>query len=151
LVGDALAQMIQNAKAEKKDGFDRARACRMGTFGFFFYGPYQHYWYGFLDRLFPVKKKVSHFVSKVVLNQIVLAPVVLLVVFSWNLAWQGKHQEIEAKVKNDLLSTMVNGWKFWVPASSINFWLVPLRFQVLYMSSCGVYWNAYLSLASNKR
>eukprot|EP00894_Picocystis_sp_ML_P004569 jgi/Pico_ML_1/55086/g836.t1 len=91
----------------------------MGTFGFFFYGPYQHYWYGYLDRLFPVKKKVSHFVSKVVLNQIVLAPVVLLVVFSWNLAWQGKHQEIEAKV--------------------------------LYMSSCGVYWNAYLSLASNKR
>ena len=41
------------------------------------------------------------------------------------------------------------GWKFWVPAASINFWLVPLAHQVLYMSCCGVLWTAYLSYSSN--
>lgn len=43
------------------------------------------------------------------------------------------------------------GWKFWVPAASINFWLVPLRHQVLYMSTCSVLWTAYLSYSSNKK
>lgn len=41
------------------------------------------------------------------------------------------------------------GWKFWIPASSINFWLVPVKQQVLYMSLCGVFWSAYLSYSSN--
>lgn len=43
---------------------------------------------------------------------------------------------------------MVNGWKFWVPAAAINFYAVPLPWQVLYMSTCGVLWTAYLSFAS---
>ena len=41
------------------------------------------------------------------------------------------------------------GWKFWVPAASINFWAVPLQHQVLYMSACSVLWTAYLSYSSN--
>jgi hypothetical protein len=40
------------------------------------------------------------------------------------------------------------GWKFWVPAASVNFYFVPLQQQVLYMSCCGVLWTAYLSYAS---
>lgn len=27
------------------NNYDLPRAARMGSFGFFFYGPYQHYWY----------------------------------------------------------------------------------------------------------
>ena len=41
------------------------------------------------------------------------------------------------------------GWKFWVPASCVNFKLIPLHYQVLYMSACGLLWTAYLSYASN--
>ncbi len=41
------------------------------------------------------------------------------------------------------------GWKFWIPAASINFYCVPLKYQVLYMSACGILWTAYLSMASN--
>ena len=35
-----------------------------------------------------------------------------------------------------------------MPAASINFWLVPLKRQVLYMSVCSILWTAYLSVAS---
>lgn len=45
-------------------GLDAVRAARMGGFGFAFYGPYQHYWYKYLDKLFPTKS-VPHFASKV--------------------------------------------------------------------------------------
>ena len=40
------------------------------------------------------------------------------------------------------------GWKFWVPAASLNFYAVPLKQQVLYMSCCGMLWTAYLSYIS---
>lgn len=36
-----------------------------------------------------------------------------------------------------------------MPAASVNFWLVPLQQQVLYMSVCSVVWTAYLSFSSN--
>ena len=42
----------------------------------------------------------------------------------------------------------VAGWKFWVPAASVNFLVVPVQHQVLYMSACGVLWTAYLSHSS---
>ena len=44
--------------------FDAVRAARMGGYGFCFYGPYQHFWYGLLDKFFPTKSP-SHFGTKV--------------------------------------------------------------------------------------
>lgn len=104
---------------------------------------------------------------QVFLNQTVLAPVVLTVVFSWNLLLTGQASQISSKIQNDLVPTMVNGrqhtppcgnsfltlvhhigWKFWVPAASLNFYVVPLQHQVLYMSTCSVLWTAYLSYMS---
>lgn len=36
----------------------------MGTFGLFFYGPYQYWWYGLLNQQWPLKS-TSHFLTKV--------------------------------------------------------------------------------------
>ena len=127
---------------------DLPRAARMGLFGLLFYGPYQFWWYGLLDRSFP-GRSTQAFASKVTLNQVALAPVVLAAVFAWNLVPLGRGAEWPAKVRRDLLPTMVNGWKFWVPAASVNFWAVPLEGQVAYMSACGLLWTAYLSYSSN--
>lgn len=44
----------------------------------------------------------------------------------------------------------VAGWKFWVPAASVNFFAVPVPLQVWYMSACGLLWVAYLSYSSSK-
>lgn len=63
---------------------------------------------------------------------------------------QGKWSELPDKFNRDALETLVTGWRFWVPASMINFSLVPLQYRVAYMSSCAIFWNFYLSLASNK-
>ena len=110
------------------------------------------------------------------LNQLALAPVVLTTVFAWNLLLTRQADVIPSKIKRDLVPTMINGellctwrdgrtgmflsltgvlccagWKFWIPASSINFWLIPVRSQVLYMSACGLLWTAYLSYSSNRK
>ena len=129
--------------------YDPARAARMGTFGLFFYGPYQHYWYRALDRAMPARN-IPNFIAKVSLNQLCLAPLVIAAVFAWNLGLQGKISEWNEKTKRDFVPTILTGWKFWVPAASINFLAVPLPHQVLYMSGCGVVWTGYLSYSSAK-
>jgi len=172
LAGDAIAQELQAmlakpaadpkarkggkkgaAKEEKKGGFhlealNVERLARSGAWGLLFYGPYQHWWYRFLAANLP-GKGTANFLLKVAANQFVLAPVVLCSVFAWNLALTGKADEIAGKIKSDLWPTMVRGWAFWVPAASINFWVIPLQHQVVYMSSCGIVWTTYLSLTSN--
>ena len=49
----------------------------------------------------------------------------------------------------DTLPCLRKGWAFWVPAASLNFVLVPLPYQVLYMSTCSIVWTAILSAASS--
>lgn len=87
--------------------------------------------YNALEFLMPVKT-IPTFLAKVTANQLLLAPCTLTAVFSWNLICQGKEKEIPGKLKNDLVPTMMNGWKFWIPAASINFWIIPLPMQVSY-------------------
>jgi protein Mpv17 len=119
----------------------------MGSFGLFFYGPYQHYWYRTLDRAMPVRS-IPNFLAKVSLNQLCLAPIVIAGVFAWNLALQNKIEELPNKVRHHFVPTLLDGWKFWIPAASVNFVAVPLQHQVLYMSLCGVVWTGYLSYSS---
>jgi protein Mpv17 len=151
LAGDVLAQLLtlrgQQQQGSSSGGYDVARAARMGTFGLLFYGPYQYWWYGLLARTFP-GTSIPMFATKVALNQLCLAPITISVVFSWNMALAGQLDQLPDKFRRDFLRTMVNGWRFWVPAATINFKLVPLQYQVLYMSTCGMLWTAYLSYQS---
>eukprot|EP00873_Tetraselmis_striata_P015381 jgi/Tetstr1/435645/TSEL_024545.t1 len=150
--GDLCAQIISRQLAkdtpERQRPFALERTLRMGSWGLCFYGPYQNWWYPLLDRRFGAKT-TANFLWKVLLNQVALGPVVGLSVFTWTLATQGKFDEIPGKIQRDLVPTMVNGWKFWVPAACVNFKFVPLQYQVLYMSTCGLLWTGYLSFASN--
>lgn len=153
MLGDVCAQLLPQRNRIGKSGLelDWVRMARMASFGLFFYGPYQYKWYGELDRRWPSSRGLTSFLAKVTLNQVALSPVVLAVVFAWNLGLTGQSNKIEGKIRNDLVPTMINGWKFWVPAASVNFAVVPLHHQVLYMSLCSVLWTAYLSHASNTK
>lgn len=123
-------------------------------------------WYRTLDRAFPART-LANFAAKVrksgrlplcrcgtsthphpgcsclfaypqvSLNQLCLAPLTITMAFGINLALQQRLGELPGKLQADFVPTMLNGWRFWVPAASVNFTLVPLRYQVLYMSCCG--------------
>jgi len=149
--GDILAQSLSNYinrdQPELQRPYDITRTARMAGWGLCFYGPYQNWWYALLDRYFGAKTTFN-FLTKVALNQVALGPVVSITVFSWTLALQNKIDAIPDKMRNDLLPTIVSGWKFWVPAACVNFYYIPLQYQVLYMSTCGLLWTGFLSLSS---
>lgn len=164
LAGDTIAQFLEGQKkhgpagktaggsgaaAAPSGGYDALRALRMTSFGFLFYGPGQKVWYDFLDARL-IGKTTKNIAIKVLANQIMLGPVVLVSVFAWNFAWLGKLKELPAKYRRDMGPALVNGWKFWIPASVVNFTVVPLPARVAFMSSCGVFWNFYLSSLAGK-
>uniref|UniRef100_A0A0C9S0Q8 TSA: Wollemia nobilis Ref_Wollemi_Transcript_29192_1028 transcribed RNA sequence n=1 Tax=Wollemia nobilis TaxID=56998 RepID=A0A0C9S0Q8_9CONI len=164
LTGDTIAQVrdrfisiqtepgIQNSSPPNKKDIvvahfmkhDWLRALRMTTYGFLLYGPGSQAWYELLDKTFP-QQSLRNLSVKVILNQIVLGPCVIAVVFAWNSLWQGKLKELPDKYRKDAIPTLVYGWKFWTPASLLNFWAVPLQMRVAFMSSCSIFWNFYLS------
>ena len=153
------------------------RALRMTTYGFLLYGPGTYEWYQFLDRTIPKQtfenllakvgitikfslSQISWIIFKswkcyslqVILNQIVLGPTVIAVVFAWNNLWQGKLSELPNKYQKDALPALFfgmnlflackmlrymhmyvlmlyycnsfAGFRFWIPVSILNFWYV---------------------------
>ncbi|CAK9144296.1 unnamed protein product [Ilex paraguariensis] len=80
----------------------------MITYGFLFYGPGSYAWYQYLDHCMP-KQTVENLLMKVLLNQIVLGPAVIAVVFAWNNLCQGKLSELPDKYLKDALPTLFVG------------------------------------------
>ncbi|KAL5729834.1 hypothetical protein ACHQM5_002730 [Ranunculus cassubicifolius] len=93
---------------------------------FFLYGPGSYAWYRSLDYALP-KPTVTNLLLKVLLNQIVLGPCVIAVVFAWNKLWKGRLSELPAMYQKDALPTLLYGFKFWIHASLLNFWVIPLQ------------------------
>ncbi|KAK9284451.1 hypothetical protein L1049_023624 [Liquidambar formosana] len=125
------------------------RALRMTSYGFLLYGPGSYAWYQYLDHCLP-KRTVENLLLKVLLNQIVLGPTVIGVVFAWNSLWLGKLSELPKKYQNDALPTLLVGFRFWIPVSVLNFWVVPLQARVAFMSTGSIFWNFVLSSTMSK-
>ncbi|KAM2269040.1 hypothetical protein ACFX1S_047088 [Malus domestica] len=128
---------------------DWLRALRMTSYGFLLYGPGSYAWYQYLDHSLPAKT-VENLLLKVLLNQIVLGPCVIAVVFAWNNLWQGKVSQLPEKYQRDALPTLLYGFRFWIPVTFLNFWVVPLQARVAFMSVGSIFWNFCLSSTMSK-
>jgi protein Mpv17 len=166
IVGDCVAQTLQkrgkpglSQKGEEGSEYDYYRTARQSLFNLTFYGPLQHVWYIFLGKKWPTvpgsmaASNLKPFATKVFLNQAALGPVVVACFFAWSQALTNTFTVASwtEKVQRDALPTLQKGWAFWVPASAINFAVVPVNRQVLYMSCCSIVWNCILSQAGNKK
>jgi len=48
------------------------------------------------------------------------------------------------------IPTYVVDWIVWPPLQLVNFTFVPLKYQVLYVNTCNLLWNTFLSFMANK-
>ncbi|XVF14555.1 hypothetical protein REPUB_Repub09cG0071500 [Reevesia pubescens] len=163
LTGDTIAQISQGWRKQKQSvsgsgdtskdiiisHHDWLRALRMTSYGFLLYGPGSYAWYKSLDHFLPCQTP-QNIMLKVLLNQIVLGPCVIAVVFAWNNLWLGKLSELPNKYQKDALPTLFYGFRFWIPVSLLNFWVVPLQARVAFMSTGSIFWNFFLSSTLSK-
>jgi hypothetical protein len=57
---------------------------------------------------------------------------------------------IAPKLKEVVPDIIVANWFLWIPAMTINFSMIPLKFQVLFGNVVALVWNVYLSYMSTK-
>ncbi|OMO70726.1 Mpv17/PMP22 [Corchorus olitorius] len=145
---DFTSQMITS----ESSGYDSIRTLRMACYGLLLLGPSQHYWFNLLSKAFPKRDMLTTF-KKMFLGQAVYGPLTTTVFFSYNAALQGETgEEIVARLKRDLLPTLINGAMFWPACDFVTYKFIPVHLQPLMNSSCAYIWTIYLTyMASLKK
>ncbi|PIM99801.1 Peroxisomal membrane protein MPV17 [Handroanthus impetiginosus] len=135
----------QTIMGENSEGYDLVRTLRMAGYGLLIIGPSLHYWFNFVSRVFPKRDIMSTF-KKMALGQTVYGPTVTAIFFSVNAALQGENgYEIVARLKRDLIPTLISGVMYWPLCDFITFKFIPLHLQPLVSNSFSYLWTVYLT------
>ena len=132
--------------------FDFERLTRFMAYGFIM-SPVQFHWFGFLSRSFPVVKGASATVpalKRVACDQLIFAPVSLACFFTFmTVAEGGGRRAVSRKLQDIYLPALKANWLIWPAVQILNFRVVPLQFQIPFVSTIGIVWTAYLSLTNS--
>lgn len=147
-VGDQIAQNFIE-KRPLRD-LDLVRTGQFACIGFFIAGPTTRTWYGILDKHFG-SKGAAAVLKKVTCDQLFFAPSFIVVLLSIIGAMQGNDiDSIRLKLHNEYKEILINNYKLWPAVQLINFYLIPLHYQVLVVQTVAILWNTYISYRTNK-
>ncbi|KAL5021864.1 hypothetical protein ScPMuIL_001019 [Solemya velum] len=160
-VGDCVTQNIERiSKTRSKQkglGTDKdawkynwPRTGRMFSMGLVL-GPFNHLWYNIvIDRL--VKGTGVKVVFKKILgDQFVAAPFFCSSFFmGMGLMEGGGVEGAMAEVRKNFVTVYLMDWCVWPPAQFINFYFLPAKMRVVYVSFITLCWNTFLSYIKHK-
>ncbi|KAJ5587717.1 uncharacterized protein N7459_003482 [Penicillium hispanicum] len=131
--------------------FDFERLTRFMAYGFFM-APVQFQWFGFLSRAFPLTKKNPTIpaLKRVAFDQLIFAPFGLVCFFTYmTIAEGGGRRALTQKFRDVYLPTLKANFVLWPAVQILNFRVIPIQFQIPFVSSIGIAWTAYLSLTNS--
>mmetsp|Transcript_16102 Transcript_16102/g.44874 ORF Transcript_16102/g.44874 Transcript_16102/m.44874 type:complete len:271 (+) Transcript_16102:239-1051(+) len=140
-IADQLAQVVTGVYLDYK------RLCRMLLFALTIHGPLCHYWYTMLDNVvYPSSpKSTPAILLKIVLDQLLFAPVFLVVFWFSIKALEGRPEDAYEMCFNKLYPTLIVSYMLWPAAHIINFRYIPSSQRLLYINIVTVFWTTYLS------
>ncbi|XP_061371408.1 uncharacterized protein LOC133313993 isoform X2 [Gastrolobium bilobum] len=146
---DLTSQMITLPSSSTL--YDLKRTSRMAIYGLLILGPSQHVWFNFLSKIFP-NRDIPTTLKKIFMGQAVFGPAINTIFFSYNGAVQGESgPEIIARLKRDLLPTLLGGALYWPICDFVTFKYIPVHLQPLLNSSCAYMWTIYLTYMANRK
>ena len=148
-LGDVIEQKYEIYKKEIEK-WDRRRTVNMATSGFVV-GVFCHHWYNFLDHRIPGKRHIRTVFKKVMVDQLIASPIVILLFFvTLGLMKQESAAETMQEMKNKWIRLYAAEWIVWPPAQMINFYLLPTKYRVLYDSTISLGYDVYTSYVINE-
>ncbi|OJD37802.1 mpv17 pmp22 family protein [Diplodia corticola] len=130
--------------------FDFERLTRFMAYGFLM-APVQHKWFGFLSRNLPITKtaKLGPALKRVALDQFIFAPFGLGCFFTFmTVAEGGDKRAVLRKFQDVYVPSLKANYVVWPAVQIINFRLMPIQYQIPFVSTIGIAWTAYLSLTN---
>ncbi|KAH7131600.1 hypothetical protein B0J13DRAFT_562902 [Dactylonectria estremocensis] len=141
--------LIPNSKA-LPPAFDFERLTRFMAYGFCM-APVQFKWFRFLEHLFPITK-TSAFgpaMKRVAFDQLIFAPFGVAIFFTtMTIAEGGGRRAVTHKLKDMYIPTLKANYVVWPAVQIVNFRLMPVQYQLPFVSTIGIAWTAYLSLTN---
>ena len=158
-IGDASVQLCtRNAQLPAVAGVDVQRNMVSSAYNGAV-SPLFFQWYRWLDSVWPGVSPRS-LVRKVVVNQIAISglnsPLYLTwcaTIEAWLLGaadWEATLTTTRNHLVREVPSLMLTSICCWMPINVINFGVVPPHLRILYISSCGVAWTAFLSFVAHR-
>ncbi|KZC05148.1 Protein Mpv17 [Dufourea novaeangliae] len=142
-LGDQIAQNLVERK--RIQDLDLVRTAQFASIGFFIAGPVTRTWYEILDKHIGSKGGTVVF-KKVCYDQLLFAPTFLLVLLSAIGFLQGNDiQNLKVKLGNEYTDILKSNYKIWPMVQLLNFYYIPLQYQVLIVQSVALLWNTYIS------
>ncbi|KAL7744512.1 hypothetical protein ACLKA6_017036 [Drosophila palustris] len=148
--GDVIAQLAVEKKSYKD--YNMERTAKFSAIGFCFVGPALRRWYIKLDTLVVKEQPAFHRgIKKMVIDQTCVAPPFTLILSYLVPFVNGKkHEEIVQSIRDGYVDLMKRSYTLWPLAQVVNFSLLPIQYQVLFVQLIALIWNCYLSMVLNK-
>jgi len=130
--------------------FDFERLTRFMAYGFMM-APVQFKWFQFLSRAFPITKSsaLGPALKMVAFDQLIFAPIGIGCFFTvMTIAEGGGRRAVSHKLRDMYLPTLKANFMVWPLVQIINFRIMPIQFQLPFVSTVGIAWTAYLSLSN---
>ncbi|EMD00976.1 hypothetical protein BAUCODRAFT_29362 [Baudoinia panamericana UAMH 10762] len=130
--------------------FDFERMIRFMAYPFIM-APLQHRWFAFLERTFPMVagKAALSSLKRVAFDQLLFAPCGLACFFTFmTVAEGGGRRAIAKKFQDVYIPALKANFLVWPLVQLINFRLMPIQFQIPFVSTVGIAWTAWLSLTN---
>ncbi|MCJ1252422.1 hypothetical protein MMC24_000228 [Lignoscripta atroalba] len=131
--------------------FDFERLTRFMSYGFIM-SPLQFQWFSFLSRAFPITKHSGTVpaMKRVAMDQLIFAPIGLACFFTFmTVAEGGGRKAVTRKFQDVYLPALKANFIIWPAVQILNFRVIPLQFQIPFVSTVGIAWTAYLSLTNS--
>jgi len=131
--------------------FDFERLTRFMAYGFIM-APIQHRWFGWLSRLFPIGggRSTTNAMRRVAFDQFLFAPCGLAFFFTFmTVAEGGGRKAVGKKFQDVYLPALKANFIVWPAVQMLNFRVIPIQFQIPFVSTIGIFWTAYLSLTNS--
>ncbi|KAI9894339.1 MAG: hypothetical protein M1814_003095 [Vezdaea aestivalis] len=153
--------------------FDFERMTRFMAFGFIL-APVQFKWFQFLSKAFPSHPKTHATITtfkRVALDQLVMAPAGKCQTFNrdpppqirnthpqtglacfftfMTIAEGGGRRAVARKFQEVYLPALKANYILWPAVQMLNLGIIPIQFQLPFVSTIGIAWTAYLSLTNS--
>lgn len=148
--GDLIGQMVEKRSHPEKE-FEYNRLLGTTVDGAVMGGMVGYVWYNLLDRVVSscVSAGTARFVlAKVTLEFLVFHPISLYVFWQVVGRFEGHDsKQIAKELESEYLPTLGGEYLLWTPIDVLNFWKVPVRYQVLFVNCGSLLEAVFLSLS----